>query len=263
MQRARVQYTTTAHLDCAGCLGRYSSELKRVNVFRCPSEDFLDDKESLHADRSWEDQLRCEILVSRKGSPLCRPLPVNISFATETSRFQGLHVYITEKTELLSRNASFPCLVSSKRFLLYDEAEDVSLLTPYIPRYCGHTNNAKATDSSTTQERPNWSGNPVCFRGMTMDLEIPLPHCQEHSDGNWMHFDTIHQNIRIKHSLEVRSFTSFIYTANKGFQFVFSYSKAGTLDCSKVLLFRKVARFPLALRACLACEDNACVPAYS
>lgn len=204
-RRVRVHYDIQTHMECPGVLGCNITHKKPVTVARCPTDDFLEDSEPLHVFRVWRHLLQCDISISRRGSPLCHQLPATVSLTgSDKTSLQGLQISVSEKTVLSQKNGSKSCIGLLKQALLYKEAED---FMPTVSSYKlgDHDQSAKvkgrnATDSTA---RSDWAGEVAGFAGMTMDIDIPLPSCQGHSEADWMHFDIMYKNIQVKHWLEV------------------------------------------------------------
>ncbi|KAE8361638.1 hypothetical protein BDV27DRAFT_147647 [Aspergillus caelatus] len=206
VRRSHVRYNVRACLEFPGHFRHNIVHNMPIAAIHCPAEDFVEDAEPVYIARAWKRLLRCDILMSRRGAPLCHILPVSVSFAElANSRFHGLQIYISENVQFLRKDGLVSCLGPFKRRLLYEAAEDfVPTLPPY--RFGEDDDHLSEKSSFGVQESVVLSeceDKPATSEGMTLNIDLVLPTCQDHSEDNWMHFSTEYKSARVYHWLDL------------------------------------------------------------
>ncbi|KAE8154510.1 hypothetical protein BDV25DRAFT_126569 [Aspergillus avenaceus] len=252
IRRGHVRYTVRARVECPGPFKHNIVQNKPIAVIHCPAEDFVEDAEPVYITRAWKRLLRCDILISRRGAPLCHRLPITVSFTElANARFHGLQIFLSENVQFLRKDGLVSCLGPFKRRLLYQAGDDlVSTLLPYLSNDGEEGQGGEEKVGYLGLEdvkRSDCAGKTADCEGMTLDIDLPLPNCQDHGQLDWMHFSTEYKSVRVNHWLE----------------FVFSLSRYGAPIESGVPVVQKIARAPLSLRSCYAEQTNASLPAYS
>ncbi|KAE8349629.1 arrestin domain-containing protein [Aspergillus coremiiformis] len=249
VRRSHVRYNVRACVECPGPFRHNIVQNMPIAAIHCPAEDFVEDAEPVYLTRAWKRLLRCDILMSRRGAPLCHRLPVTVSFTElANASFHGLEIYLSENVQFLRKDGLVSCLGPFKRTLLYEAADDlVSTMSPSelgndYP--AGEKGSFGVLQSAVLSELPE---KPASLEGMTLNIDLALPACQDHSEDDWMHFSTEYKSVRVSHWLE----------------FVFSMSRNGASKSGNVPVVQKIARTRLALRSCYAQQANASLPAYS
>ncbi|KAB8078817.1 arrestin domain-containing protein [Aspergillus leporis] len=249
VRRGHVRYNVRACVECPGPFRHNIVQSTPIAAVRCPAEDFVEDAEPVYITRTWKRLLRCEILTSRRGAPLCHRLPVSVSFTElANARFHGLQIFLSENVQFLRKDGLVSCLGPFKRRLLYGAADELaSTVSPYRFGKDDHPAEEKSGFGVDDVVCSDWAGKPATFEGMTLNIDLALPACQAHTEYDWMHFSTEYKSIRVNHWLE----------------FVFSLSRYGAPISSGAPVVQKIARMPLSLRSCYAQQANASLPAYS
>ncbi|KAE8168277.1 hypothetical protein BDV40DRAFT_284245 [Aspergillus tamarii] len=206
VRRSHVRYNVRACLEFPGHFRHNIVQNMPIAAIHCPAEDFVEDAEPVYIARAWKRLLRCDILMSRRGAPLCHILPVSVSFAElANSRFHGLQIYISENVQFLRKDGLVSCLGPFKRKLLYEAAEDfVPTLPPY--RFGEDDDHLSEKSSFGVQESVVLSEceeKPATSEAMTLNIDLVLPTCQDHSEDNWMHFSTEYKSARVYHWLDL------------------------------------------------------------
>lgn len=250
VRRSHVRYNVRACVECPGPFRHNIIRNMPIAVMHCPAEDFVEDAEPVYITRTWKRLLRCDLLMSRRGAPLCHRLPVAVSFAElGNAKFHGLQIYLSENVQFLRKDGLISCLGPFKRALLYEATDGLaSIMSPYRLGEDDHPAGDKSgfgvQESVVLSE---WAEKSANFEGRTLNIDLALPACQDHFEDDWMHFSTEYKSVRVSHWLE----------------FVFSMSRYGAPITSGLSVVQKIARAPLALRSCYAQQANASLPAYS
>ncbi|KAE8376905.1 hypothetical protein BDV26DRAFT_282292 [Aspergillus bertholletiae] len=200
VRRSHVRYNVRACLEFPGHFRHDIVQSMPVAAIHCPAEDFVEDAEPVYVARAWKRLLRCDILLSRRGAPLCHILPLTVSFTElANSQFHGLQIYISENVQFLRKDGLVSCLGPFKRRLLYEAAEDC--LPDLLPYRLGEDGDHLSEKSESTV-LPECEVKPATSEGMTLNIDLALPTCQDHSEGNWMHFSTEYKSARVYHWLD-------------------------------------------------------------
>lgn len=206
VRRSHVRYNVRACLEFPGHFRHNIVQNMPIAAIHCPAEDFVEDAEPVYIARAWKRLLRCDILMSRRGAPLCHNLPVTVSFTElANARFHGLQIYISENVQFLRKDGVVSYLGPFKRRLLYEAAEDfVPTLPPYrLGEYDDHLSEKSGFGVQESVVLSECEDKPVTSEGMTLNIDLALPTCQDHSEDNWMHFSTEYKSARVSHWLDV------------------------------------------------------------
>ncbi|KJK67342.1 Arrestin or S-antigen N-terminal domain protein [Aspergillus parasiticus SU-1] len=205
VRRSHVRYNVRACLEFPGHFRHNIVQSMPIAAIHCPAEDFVEDAEPVYIARAWKRLLRCDILMSRRGAPLCHKLPVTVSFTElANARFHGLQIYISENVQFLRKDGVVSYLGPFKRKLLYEAAEDfVPTLPPYrLGEYDDHLSEKSGFGVQEGVVLSECEDKPVTSEGMTLNIDLALPTCQDHSEDNWMHFSTEYKSARVSHWLD-------------------------------------------------------------
>lgn len=204
-----VKYELEAILERSGAFRPKLVGKKEVVLIRCPKEESLENVEPIAISRTWEDQMRYDIIISGKSFPLGSTIPIAFKLTPLAKvRCHKIKIYITENIDYACKNKKVARHDPVKKVLLFEKRAD------------GTTNSAFAGSTATvlsgggvaTGDNPGATTSADNLLGdlsgelnigpTEMEFNVQLPGCNAREKDR-VHFDSSHKDIQIHHWIKV------------------------------------------------------------
>ena len=233
-----VKWYLDAMVERAGTFKPNLHGVHELNVVRAPDQSNLETVEPIAINRSWEDQLHYDIVISGKSFPIGGRIPIAFKL-TPLAKVQlhRIKVYVTENVEYFCNNRKVTRKDAQKKILLLEKNAG----KPLAPEYSGSSirNAAGGEQSPEARERARrqaeaWrqrlakhSGQPYTplppptdnllgdldlgldhlVMQTEIEMDVQLPTCEQMAKDKTklLHPGTTYKNIVVNHWIKVYS----------------------------------------------------------
>ncbi|KAI9790811.1 MAG: hypothetical protein M1816_004769 [Peltula sp. TS41687] len=264
VELGRVKYELEASVERAGAFRANVGGSKEVTLVRAPGENSLEHVEPIAINRTWEDQLHYDIVISGKSFPLGAQVPIAFKL-TPLAKVQChlIRIYLTETIEYFCSNKTVHRLEPTRKVLLLEKRADglsVSTFPGSSVRFLsGGGVDQDAREASSRGVEPVGHGNTSLLGNLNgehnvgpteLEFNVQLPNCQSWYDPEKsprIHFDTTFSNIQVHHWIKI----------------VMRLSKPGQPNSNKRRHFEISIDSPLHILSCQVTQANITLPAYT
>lgn len=220
LEWARVHYALHVIVERSGLWSDDVKKSRDVNVVRHPSVNALDTTGAVRTTRAGRPECRYNIVVCTEAAALGDWLPLSISLIPMSNAgcFQ-MTIYLNEKVHYRRRNEgsySQEGRNHCKRVMVFSGEEQGGYT--HGPSRDEHPPGGDISSLSTADDRAivrstrrtERQPNRKALDAVNLDVELPLPPCRKHASDDLlqMHCDTDYKNVRVSHSLEVRTYAT-------------------------------------------------------
>ncbi|KAK2739825.1 hypothetical protein FQN55_009146 [Onygenales sp. PD_40] len=259
-----VKYTLEGRIERAGAFRPNLFGCSEIPFIRAPHEGSLAHVEPIAISRTWENQLRYDVIISGKSFPIGGVVPIAFKLTPFTK--VGCHriqVFVTENSQrwtLGTRSHKshtktlllFEKIAGRKSFSMYEGSQVKVTAGGGVP-YDQRCQAASGNENFTTDSNTNLLGDLESDfeAGPTeMEFEVQLPTCKQLADAeppHRLHFNTTFANLEITHWIKI----------------VLRLSKPDDQDPTKRRNFDVSIDSPFHIMSCLATQSNLSLPSYS
>ncbi|KAK2813403.1 hypothetical protein FQN50_000719 [Emmonsiellopsis sp. PD_5] len=259
-----VKYTLEGRIERAGAFRPNLLGCCEVPFIRGPTEGSLAYVEPIAISRTWENQLRYDVIISGKSFPIGGMVPIAFKLTPFTKvACHRIRVLVTENSQRWT-NKTRVHKVHSKTLLLFEkiagrksysmfEGSHVRVTAgggvPYDQRCQAANGNENFTAASNTNLlgdlESDFEAGPT-----EMEFEVQLPTCKQLAEAEparCLHFDTTYKNLEINHWIKI----------------ILRLSKPDDQDPTKRRNFEVSIDSPFRIMPCLATQSNLNLPSYS
>lgn len=226
VELGKVKYELEASIERAGAFRANVGGAKEVTLIRAPAENSLEHVEPIAINRTWEDQLHYDIVISGKSFPLGAQVPIAFKL-TPLAKVQChlIRIYLTETIEYFCSNKTVHRLEPTRKVQLLEKRADGPAASTFpgssVRILSGGGVDQDAREASARGIEPVGHGNTSLLGNLNgehnvgpteLEFNVQLPSCHSWSDTEKsppIHFDTTFSNIQVHHWIKVNSLMLF------------------------------------------------------
>jgi hypothetical protein len=195
--------------------------IREIPVIRTPAEGSLEHVEPIAITRTWDDQLRYEVIISGKAFPMGAQVPIAVKLTPLAKvACHRIRVYVTETIQQrVQRKADHYNI--TKKLLLFEACPNTQIVSAFtgsslrMNNGAGEVNNewssAVANSSDVVcLDKTNLLGNIESGLGAgptELEFDVQLPTCRMIREGDIahrLHCDIDYEHLGVSHWIKVR-----------------------------------------------------------
>ncbi|KAI5788573.1 hypothetical protein FPQ18DRAFT_307271 [Pyronema domesticum] len=231
---------------------------REVQVVRVPSDSNMEQSEPIAINRTWEDQLHYDIVISGKAFPLGGTMPMAMKLTPlQKCRIHRVKASITEAIEYVAMDGKVHRIIEPKKIPLFDKRPDKPMETTYKGTAMrvlagGGFDNRDFQDGPIND--PHSEGAVSILGDLSgqetaasteLEFDIGLPGC-DNKGKNRIHHNTTYKNILVNHWIKI----------------VIRISKADAENPEKRRFFEITIDSPFHVLSCHVTNPNTQLPMY-
>lgn len=206
-----VRWEIEVLVERAGTFKQNLQGTREITIIRAPEQNSLEQTEPISINKTWDDQLHYEVIVSGKTFSIGSTIPMAFKLTPLAKiRVHRIRVYTTEHVDYFTADKKVARKDIKRKLLLFEKTAGKPVDNRYTESSIRFTTGGETPlHESNQDEEPNLLGDLTLgeqYWGATeMELDVKLPTCaqMERDHSKKINPDSTYKSIVVRHWLQI------------------------------------------------------------